>query len=789
MKALVAAHCSRSLKQALQMQDRDALLGWIELSTVVERAEPADAILVEVAQAAPELVAAAQDAPALFATPWVLLDRPDVPLDPRRPHHILPPDAGPKAVFTELLAVLGLAPNDSTQAASAPPRAALRSRPAPLLPETRSVSTATADAGARRPTLPAALQGTPGLDLTGRNSQLSPALRKLLHAAEEEIANAETPGSLRPTPPAPQPKPFALTPEVAEALALAIDRHDNVAPDASDNALKSSPPSAPAPAFSDLKREEPASAVPLPTSEAATHTSAPPQVDSLEQSRVALTARPPAATQPGRFDASETRPAANSAPSEPVLRDTTGIESRPTRPPRAGGRRISTQSDEPGSDSGELITARPPPSPSGAETFGVPRAPSLPAELRAAAEQASRVLDETTATGLSLPEADLDEPARATQTDSPTSVSDEARITRLVGQGGDTQAASGEGLSLHDDVGLSTLGRAIRSRQTGMLEYESAGIVRRIVLREGDFVTAVSSAHEESLVAFLVAHAQLDERAAEPLSHRLPSFGRHAGAALIAGGYLAQKELWPTLRRHAEFIVLEVLRLTEGVVAFEHNVPERLGAEPSVFGGDTGSEVFVELLKRLLPPMEAMARLGGDNTQLGTGSSIALLDECGLSAEEADAVHFTTSTTVGQSTSVCQIPALPCTLYALVLLGVLETVRPAALVPDLVLDSDQQMDLDALRRSIALRRRLVDDADYFTLLGVPRDVTSYDLHRAYQELRQDLDPGRALTVGTLDLKDDLQLIHEVLNEAYEVLSDATKRNRYRRALESAPLAP
>jgi hypothetical protein len=43
-----------------------------------------------------------------------------------------------------------------------------------------------------------------------------------------------------------------------------------------------------------------------------------------------------------------------------------------------------------------------------------------------------------------------------------------------------------------------------------------------------------------------------------------------------------------------------------------------------------------------------------------------------------------------------------------------------------------------------------------------------------------------LRPSTLDLRDDLDTILEVLDEAYEILRDQQRRERYRRAIESTP---
>ncbi|HYP89219.1 MAG TPA: DnaJ domain-containing protein, partial [Polyangiaceae bacterium] len=132
-------------------------------------------------------------------------------------------------------------------------------------------------------------------------------------------------------------------------------------------------------------------------------------------------------------------------------------------------------------------------------------------------------------------------------------------------------------------------------------------------------------------------------------------------------------------------------------------------------------------------------------------------------------------------------------VLALVELGVLETAgvslearRASTKAVDGQREPDR-LDDEALRSRIAARRALVDEGDYFALLGVSRGATGYDVRRAYTELREQLDPARVLTAATVDLRDDVDAILAVLDEAYEILSDDLRRERYRRALEAAPV--
>jgi hypothetical protein len=333
------------------------------------------------------------------------------------------------------------------------------------------------------------------------------------------------------------------------------------------------------------------------------------------------------------------------------------------------------------------------------------------------------------------------------------------------------------------------IARLVRARFTGALAFENDAGIRRIVLRDGDFVTASSGVASESLIQFLAERGILTPEVVRGLGHKLPPFGRHAGAALIAHGHLRQDELWPVLRSHAEWIVGRVVALTSGGASMEREIPQRLLAEPAVFGGATGAEVFVEIVRRVIPPEQALGRLGGAQARLVDGPSATLLGECALGDLESELVTRAKAAEVGEALRLAERD-FSSVLYALVCLGILDSVRQsaeaarAAAIPAPV--EYDALDEQALRSRILARRALVNEGDYFALLGLPRTATSYDVQRAYQQLKSEFEPSKVLRATTADLRDDVDLIREILDEAYEILRDQLRRERYRRALEAAP---
>lgn len=330
---------------------------------------------------------------------------------------------------------------------------------------------------------------------------------------------------------------------------------------------------------------------------------------------------------------------------------------------------------------------------------------------------------------------------------------------------------------------LKSLGQLVSQRTTGSLSVASPEGIRRIVLREGDFVTASSGVEDESLLSFLVSRGDLPKATGKELRGKLPAFGRRAGAALIAYGHLEQDQLWPVLRAHVEWLIACAMALPKATCSLDAEPPERLRTEPSVFGGAPGAEVFVEIVRRIVPAEVAMTKLGGPQARIGEGPRPELLGECRLEEVESSTLSRSLGATVAKVAAQAA-PELPTVLYALSLLGVITSVRP--LRPEKTQEAApfDPLDAEALRTRVRARLELVHEGDYFAVLGVMRNATAYEIRRAYLDLRRAFEPSRVLTAQTADLFDDMRLIVEVLDEAYEILRDSTRRERYRRAIEA-----
>ncbi len=336
------------------------------------------------------------------------------------------------------------------------------------------------------------------------------------------------------------------------------------------------------------------------------------------------------------------------------------------------------------------------------------------------------------------------------------------------------------------------LASGIAARASGCYTFESGGALRRVVLRDGDVVTAASSADDETLLVFLTSRGDVPRDQVKDLTGKLPPFGRHAGAALVGHGLLRQDQLWPTLRAHAEWLLGRTFLIDRGTARVEQDPPGRLRQEPSVFGGSSGAEVLVEAARRVVTPEEALRRLGGGGACIAEGPS-ALLSECALGVDERAVIQTARGASLEELARREAGAGIASVVYGLSLLGVVVVGTPAlpepaepsvasAALPSSAVSAVDALDLSAVRERVRARLELVQEADYFTLLGVSREATGYEVRRAYLELRRAFEPARVLTPELVDLEESLRTIVLVLDEAYEILRDGARRERYRRAI-------
>lgn len=332
------------------------------------------------------------------------------------------------------------------------------------------------------------------------------------------------------------------------------------------------------------------------------------------------------------------------------------------------------------------------------------------------------------------------------------------------------------------NVAPTLIATLVRQRASGVLTFAHEGGSRSLTLRDGDFSSVQSTYAEDGLLPLLERRGFLATDALPNLT--LSSIPRLACAALVARGYLAQDDLWPVLRLHGEHVLSSMLSSDRDTVTFVEGSVAEDGASP--FGAFSGSAIFVRAFCMGQDVATFGARAAHRAFQLVRGERFDDRIDAVGDAGAAEDVDRYLNAMIDSVTADELGPALV-TLEALAHLGILAAVDriggdqdPATPVRG---GEAASIDADALRQRIGARRRLVDEGDYFSLLGVSARANGFEIRQAYLELRRAFEPARVLQFAELHaFESDVRTILEVVEEAYHVLRDDARRERYRKAI-------
>jgi hypothetical protein len=335
------------------------------------------------------------------------------------------------------------------------------------------------------------------------------------------------------------------------------------------------------------------------------------------------------------------------------------------------------------------------------------------------------------------------------------------------------------------DIDVATLmGRLLQSRFTGRVQFRRGPAEKAIQFEDGRPVFAVSNLPHDRMGDLLYREGKITREQQQRARDLVVESGRRMGEILVEIGFLKPRELLPAVRHHIEDIVYSLFAWDSGEFAIAAGEPTseriRLTRHPAA--------IVLEGVRRKYGPEMLEVRLGSPTavvavrSQRQLGAIAAVAD---LSPSERAVIQKLdgerTMQQVGDAAQADQVVALQLA-FGLIALGVAEVVdhgtaaaeRPPVRSRSLVGETDIAID----RQRVLAKHALVHEADYFTLLGVRRDATSFEIRRAYEAARRDYASGGFPAELQRELAGELGEINRLIDEAYQVLRDEQVRRSY-----------
>lgn len=259
--------------------------------------------------------------------------------------------------------------------------------------------------------------------------------------------------------------------------------------------------------------------------------------------------------------------------------------------------------------------------------------------------------------------------------------------------------------------------------------------------------------------------------------------GRRMGEILVDLGYLKRRELYPAVRRHVEDIIYSVFAWDHGSyrIALEEVATSeriRLSRHPEALVVEgIRRKLDRHVLERLVGPPSTVLELTDRERVLGLATTIELTADERAAISAIDGQADLPAVARASQTSIGALFPLA---WALIVLGYAVARREGGEVVDngdeLVAPAESDLAID--RERVRARWLLVADADYFALLGVRRDATSFEIRRAYEASRRDFAAEGFPVELRRELARELDDISTVLDEAFRVLRDDSLRRQY-----------
>jgi hypothetical protein len=336
------------------------------------------------------------------------------------------------------------------------------------------------------------------------------------------------------------------------------------------------------------------------------------------------------------------------------------------------------------------------------------------------------------------------------------------------------------GLARHGTIALDGLAHVVCQLVMGnaevKLELGVPGGTRSLWFKRGQIIAAESSLDSEGLIARARRDGLIDSKQDQELRMLRGATAREQLDALKARAFIRDIESVPLVQRYTEQVALDAFTEEESQYRIVEEAPK-----PEVLLATVPRPtlpMLAESLRRAVTPDVMLERLGGGEAVPHATDSELDLRALGFSERERKMLTWVDGEATVEDLSLASGLKPDVAFRALLvakLLGIV-VVKPGEKKTEA--STNGQLDVHRLEAKFDE----VQDADYFTILGLSRAAGTEDVRRAFQRLSQEFDPLRFSGHPDASLQQRAQVVANLLEEAARALEDDRRRVEYARHL-------
>lgn len=320
-----------------------------------------------------------------------------------------------------------------------------------------------------------------------------------------------------------------------------------------------------------------------------------------------------------------------------------------------------------------------------------------------------------------------------------------------------------------------------RADKTGVLEIKSGEVIKKIYINDGEIVFATSNLDEDRLGDMLLGEGKITQKEFDESSLLIKKTGKRQGRILVEMGCMTPHELFLSVRRQVEMIIISVFDFKEGYFEFKEGP---LPSEEVITLHMPVSELIYRGIKNIddeayiiehLPTEDSILRLSSHPLDLFQGIKFDKSDrEILLMIDGRSSISD-----IIKKSNFDKKETLK-TMFALLATRTIDVIEKAVPVEEV---SPAEVITPSVTPDEELIKKINDfyerhkDISFYEILGVRKDATEQEIKRAYYVVAKEFHPDRHYHLPP-EMKEKLKTIFAYITNAYNTLLDNSKKMQY-----------